>query len=63
MEPLQEKAVEMIMQLEEEKKNMAQAQTECTTMIWEEITTQALEALIEKAAGPGKRKGTCRQVP
>jgi hypothetical protein len=48
MEPLQEKAVQMITQLEEEKKNMAQAQTECATMIQEEITVQALEALTEK---------------
>jgi Tfp pilus assembly protein PilN len=40
----------MITQLEEEKKNMAQTQAECTTMIQEEITTQALEALTEKVA-------------
>jgi hypothetical protein len=36
--------------LEEEKKNMAQAHAKCTTMIQEEITTQALESLVEKTA-------------
>jgi hypothetical protein len=63
MEPLQDQATQMIMQLEEEKKNMVQAQGECATMIQEEITMQALEALTEKVTGPGKRKGTCKQVP
>jgi hypothetical protein len=48
MEPLQEKATEMITQLEAEKKNMAQTQVECTTMVQEEVTTQNLEALTEK---------------
>jgi hypothetical protein len=36
--------------LEEEKKNMAQTQAECTTIVQEEVTTQNLEALTEKAA-------------
>jgi hypothetical protein len=54
----------MIMQLEEENKNMTQAQTKGTTLIQEEITTQSVEAIIGKVhAGPGKRKGTRRQVP
>jgi hypothetical protein len=48
MEPLQELAVEVIAQEEEEKKNMAQTQAECTEMIREEITTQVLDALKEK---------------
>jgi hypothetical protein len=44
--------------------NMVQAQEECATMIQEEITVQAVEALTEKVrAGPNTRKGTCRQVP
>jgi hypothetical protein len=64
LEPLQEKATQMITQLEEEKKNMAQAQTEGATLIQEEITTQSVEALTGKVhAGQGKRKGTHRQVP
>jgi hypothetical protein len=49
MEPLQELATEVIAQEEEEKKNMAQTQAECTKMIWEEITVQVLDALKEKA--------------
>jgi hypothetical protein len=48
MEPLQELATEIIAQSEEEKKNMAQTQAECTEMIWEEITVQVLDALTEK---------------
>jgi hypothetical protein len=39
----------MIMQLEEEKKNMAQAHIECATIIQEKIIAQELEALTEKA--------------
>jgi len=35
--------------LEEEKKNMAQTQAECTLIIQEEVTMQELEALTEKA--------------
>jgi folylpolyglutamate synthase/dihydropteroate synthase len=38
MEPLQELAVEVIVQEEEEKKNMVQTQAECAEMINEEIT-------------------------
>jgi DNA repair exonuclease SbcCD ATPase subunit len=40
LEPLQEQATQMIAQLEEEKKSMAQAQTEGATLMQEEITTQ-----------------------
>jgi hypothetical protein len=35
--------------LEEEKKNMAQAQIEGTTLIQEEITTQSMESLTRKS--------------
>jgi chromosome segregation ATPase len=45
VEPLQEKVVQLIVQLEEEKRNMEQAQTEGTTLIQEEITMQSVEAL------------------
>jgi hypothetical protein len=48
MEPLQEKAAEIITQLEEKKKSMAQTQEECTTIIQEEVTMQALEVLTKK---------------
>jgi phosphoribosylanthranilate isomerase len=33
MEPLQERAVEMISQLEVEKNNMAETQAKCTTIV------------------------------
>jgi hypothetical protein len=36
MEPFQEKVVHMIVQLEEEKKIMAEEKTECVTMIHKE---------------------------
>jgi hypothetical protein len=49
MEPIQEQALQLITQLEEEKRNMAHKQIKCVAMIQEEITTQALEALAEKA--------------
>jgi hypothetical protein len=41
--------MEMIAQLEEEKKNMVQANIECATMIREDITSQELEVLTKKA--------------
>jgi hypothetical protein len=48
MEPLQDQAMHMITQLEEEKSNMVQAQIECVVMIQEDITMQALEVFTEK---------------
>jgi hypothetical protein len=48
MEPLQELAAEVIVQEEEEKKNMEQTQAECAEMINEDITVQVLDALREK---------------
>jgi DNA repair exonuclease SbcCD ATPase subunit len=48
MEPLQERAAEVIAQAEEAKKNMAQTQAECTEMISDEIAVQVLDALREK---------------
>jgi hypothetical protein len=50
LEPLQEQATQMISQLEEEKMSMAQAQSEGTTLLQEEIITQTFEALTNKAA-------------
>jgi len=47
MEPLQEIAVEFIVQEEEVKNNMAQTQAECVEIISEEITVQVLNMLIE----------------
>jgi hypothetical protein len=44
-----ESNMEMIAQLEEEKKNMVQTQEKCVVIIQEEVTTQALEALTEKS--------------
>ena len=49
LEPLQEQATQMIMQLEEEKTSMAQAHSESATLLHEQITTQIIEALIEEA--------------
>jgi hypothetical protein len=65
VEPLQEKAVQMIVQLEEEKRNMVQgAQTESTTLIQEEITMQFSRGTDRKSrAGQDARKGTSREVP
>jgi hypothetical protein len=40
----------MIAQLEEEKMSMEQAQSEGTTLLQEEITTQTIEVLTYKAA-------------
>jgi uncharacterized coiled-coil DUF342 family protein len=48
MEPLQERATEVIAQVEDAKKNMAQTQAECTEMINDEIAVQVLDALREK---------------
>jgi uncharacterized coiled-coil DUF342 family protein len=48
MEPLQERAAEVIAQAEDTKKNMAQTQAECTEMINDEIAVQVLDALREK---------------
>jgi uncharacterized protein YfcZ (UPF0381/DUF406 family) len=41
--------MDMITQLKEEKRNMVQTQAKCATIIQEEVTAQALEALTEKA--------------
>jgi hypothetical protein len=48
VEPLQEQAAQMITQLEEEKKSMAQAHIESATLIHEDITAQSVEALTGK---------------
>jgi predicted nucleic acid-binding Zn-ribbon protein len=48
MEPLQEWATEVIAQVEDAKKNMAQTQAECAGMINDEIAVQVLDALKEK---------------
>jgi hypothetical protein len=48
LEPLQEQVALMIVNLEEEKKSMAQAHSEGTTLLQEEITTQIVEALTDK---------------
>jgi hypothetical protein len=48
LEPLQEQATHMIVQLEEEKMNMAQAYSEGTTLLQEEKKMQTVEALINK---------------
>jgi septal ring factor EnvC (AmiA/AmiB activator) len=64
IEPLQEKVAQIIMQLEEEKKNMAQAQMECAsndTRGGHSASTRGTNRKIH--AGPSQRKGTCRQVP
>jgi hypothetical protein len=54
----------MIAQLEEENKNMAQAQTESATLIQEEITTQSVEALTGKVTQVKERgRELARQVP
>jgi hypothetical protein len=37
LEPLQEQATKMIVQMEEEKTRMVQAHSECTTLLQEEI--------------------------
>jgi hypothetical protein len=50
MEPLQDQAVEMIAELEEEKKNMEQTQAECTSTVKKEFIAQNLEALTENVA-------------
>jgi predicted nucleic acid-binding Zn-ribbon protein len=48
LELIQEQAMQMIVQLEEENKNMTQAQTKCVALIQEEIITQSMEALTGK---------------
>jgi hypothetical protein len=50
LEPLQEQATQMIVQLEEEKTSMAHAHSESTTLLQEHITMQIVEALTDKAA-------------
>jgi hypothetical protein len=46
----------MIAQIEEEKKSMAWAHLEGATLVQEEITTQIVDALIDKVL-PVKEKG------
>jgi hypothetical protein len=48
MEPLQERATEVIAQAEEAKTYMAQTQAECARMVSDEIAVQVLDALKEK---------------
>jgi hypothetical protein len=50
MEPLQERAREVIAQEENAKKNMAQTHAKCAEMISDEIEVQVLGALREKTA-------------
>jgi predicted nucleic acid-binding Zn-ribbon protein len=50
MEPLQERAAEVITQAEGAKTYMAQTQAECAKMVNDEIAVQVLDALKEKTA-------------
>jgi hypothetical protein len=47
--PLHEKETQVIAQLEEEKKNMAQAHSESTTLLQEHITTHIVEVITDKS--------------
>jgi hypothetical protein len=57
LEPHQEKAAQMIMHFEEEKKNMTQAQMECTTLIQEDIIVRSMEALTENTCRSRQEEG------
>jgi predicted nucleic acid-binding Zn-ribbon protein len=64
MEPLQERATEVIAQAEEAKTYMAQTQAECARMVSDEIAVQILDALKEKTrAGPNTSNRAHGEVP
>jgi hypothetical protein len=50
VDPLQDQVVQLIVKLEEEKRNMEQAQIEGAPLIQEEIIAQPVEALTGRAA-------------
>jgi hypothetical protein len=50
LEPLQEQATQIIVELEEEKTRMVQAHSESATLLQEQITTQMVEVLTDKVA-------------
>jgi hypothetical protein len=56
LEPLQEKAVQIIVKLEKEKTRMAQDHVESAKSLKDHITTQRVEELTEKVA-QGRAKG------
>jgi hypothetical protein len=64
LEPLQEQATQMIVQLEEEKKSMAHAQTEGHNIdAGGDNSAVSGGANRKSCADQGKRKGTSRKVP
>jgi uncharacterized membrane-anchored protein YhcB (DUF1043 family) len=64
LEPLQEQATQMIVQLEEEKTSMAQAHSEGATLLQgRDNNADSRGANRQSCADEGKRKGTSREVP